>query len=141
MSFVSKYVCKLEIRNYHSDLTNTLLIPDYFLGKKSLMSGNPYKAICQDDIHCLASALIVTIVLITFSFIGAAIVYKFRYKIFFCLEAPPEGIHESRLDLTDIGNFLVQQGNARVSAKFIGRNTELHISSQGNESEANLLDN
>ena len=102
---------------------------------------NLYKQICGDDIHCLASSLIVTIILIILSLIGSAVLYKFRYIVFpFWCKPPDEGIHESRLDLTDIGNFLVQQGNARVSAKFIGRNTELHISSQGQEAEAKLLD-
>ena len=70
------------------------------------------------------------------------IIYRFKYKVFYCcLSAPAEGIRESSLDLTDIGNFLLQQGNVRVSAKFNGRNTELHITSQSQDSETEHLTN
>ena len=96
---------------------------------------NPYWILCGWNYHCLAVALVVTIIISIALFIIIGLVIRFRRRIFPCCKKPVEAWKESQVDLNDLSNYLVNQPNARVSAKFIGKNAEIHISSKPPENE------
>ena len=94
-------------------------------------SSNLFYNLCGYNIHCLASALVVTIILVFILIIAIVVVFIYRKNIFPCLN---ENDHwkASTLDLNDISNYLLQN-NARVSAKFVGKGAEVHITSVQSE--------
>ena len=95
-------------------------------------SSNVYYRLCGYNIHCLATALIVTFILILIVLLIIGLIFYYRARIFPCLKED-DG---SNLDLNDISNYLLAQTNAKVSAKFVGKNAEVHITSTQSEETA-----
>ena len=95
-------------------------------------SNNLYYRLCGYNIHCLATSLIVTIILIIIVFIIFGLLFYYRKRIFPCLKEDQGSTH----DLNDISNYLLAQNNARISAKFVGKNSEVHITSTQSEETA-----
>ena len=90
---------------------------------------NIYSNICGDDIHCLAAALVLTIVIILIIIILGLFLFYYRKSIFPCLKEGSIQWAQSRVNLQDLGEILLNREDTRVSARFVGKNSEIHLSS------------